>query len=147
MNTEQLSGEVISVNDEDERILSCGHKPSSHSEGTTGTARWNDNGVYKEICWDCSNNMQIEELKEANKYFAYISEDGQSIQTWTGKILMTIMHMYPLNNYWTKRGFTSDDLYYIRAMDIHGQHWYGTGMGKNMYCRMRKYKNQNKRRK
>lgn len=52
--------------------LDCGHPPSPHGESTTGTAHTADN---REICCDCADKEQREDLRTAQTYMAYLSSN------------------------------------------------------------------------
>jgi len=109
--------------------LSCGHKPSPHGEHTTGTAHTPDG---REICWACADAEQREELKTARDFTGYLSE--KTLTTWTGGILANITRL------WKVRNNMAGNLLRFRAIDVHGQEWYGTSPGIGMYARMHKAK-------
>lgn len=121
--------------------LSCGHQPSPHSEYTTGTAYTNDG---REICWSCADKQQKQELKTADRFVAYLtpatkgrfSATGYVLTTWSGGVLACIEYLSK------GRHNIGSTLYRFRAVDVHGQRWYGTSPGPGMYARMRKAKNQ-----
>ncbi len=112
-------------------ILDCGHVPTfPRSELTTGYGTNPTTG--KRSCFECCNKDEVESLKTASHYVAYISSDRMRLTTWTGDTLTRITH---LESNWHNIG---GKLYRFRAVDVHGQHWYGTSPGPGMYARMRK---------
>jgi hypothetical protein len=112
-------------------ILDCGHEPSPHSESTTGTAHTPDG---REICCSCADNEQREALKTATSFMAYLNSEGTKLTTWTGGELATIRQMWGVHNN------MAGTIQRFRAVDVHGQHWYGTSPGPGMYARMHKNK-------
>jgi hypothetical protein len=70
----------------DERILDCGHKPSQHSEHTTGTAHTQDG---KEICWACVAELDRKSMIESGRSrtlpLYWRSETGM-ITNWPGTL-------------------------------------------------------------
>ena len=116
--------------------LSCGHLPSPHGPHTTGTAHLADG---REVCWECADNMQREDLKERKPVCAYVSIDGKRITTWSGGILMKVTHSATCKL--TRVSFTHDRRSYrsIHARDVHGALWYGRGSA-GVLIRMRPVK-------
>lgn len=110
------------------RILSCGHTPSLHENFTTGTAHLPDG---REICYACADEMQRADLLTSDRFTGYVSSDGKCLTTWTGGRLgsVSIGHRHP----WSR------ERSYIRAYDLHGQTWHGTG-APGMWCNLRKCK-------
>ncbi len=119
--------------DETKGLLDCGHKPSPHGEHTTGTARTNDG---REICWDCAHELEKAALLEHDRFFAYLSSDGKNLTDWPGKPIAAVTSLVK------RRHNLAGWLYYLQAIDIHGQRWYGTSTGHGMYARIRKAKRQ-----
>jgi subtilase family serine protease len=113
------------------RTLDCGHEPSPHSEHTTGTAHTADG---REVCWTCADSEHRESLKSDKRTTGYLSGDGSAITTWTGGVLMTVTRENQ-----TRAGF-GHGLTYLRATDTHGQQWYGSSPGRNMYASLRRSK-------
>jgi hypothetical protein len=109
--------------------LDCGHEPSPHGEHTTGTAHTQDG---REICWDCANTEQREDLKTAPRFMAYTSQDWKSVTDWTGRLLGSIRWKTSARNAFC------GTLYHLRVVDVHGQRWAATTLGPGMYCRMRR---------
>ncbi len=113
--------------------LSCGHNPSPHDEYTTGTAHTRDG---REICCTCADSEQREDLKAEKHYDAYLSGDGKRLTTWTGGNLAKITDLWEVGNN------MAGTLLRFRAVDTHGNRWYGTSPGRGMYARMHKNKTQ-----
>ena len=111
--------------------LSCSHEPSPHGEHTTGTAYTKDG---REICWTCADVEQRESLKIERHVMAYLNHDRSQLTTWTGGLLARITCAWQVYNNFAGR------IWRFRAVDVHGQKWYGTSPGPNMYARMHKVK-------
>ena len=119
-------------------ILDCGHQPSPHSESTTGTAHTSDG---REICWECAYKQERIDLLSNTRHFAYITEqqDGRwAVSNWPGFHLGMVVHKHEVNNTWVKRGAMCSHWYYVRVVDVHGQHWFGYTGGPGLYVRLRK---------
>ena len=109
------------------KTLACGHEPSPHSDFTTGTAYTTDG---REICWECADKEQRAALLTEKHYFSYLNSDATKLTTWSGGTLATIRRLWKVGN-----NFAGTILRF-RAIDVHGQEWYGTSPGAGMYARM-----------
>lgn len=116
----------------EQKILDCGHKPSPHSDFTTGTGHTPDG---REMCWDCCNKEERERMKNSDHYFAYVSGDGTEIQTWPGG------HLAKITQSWYIRNNFAGKLLYVRAEMENGVKWYGKGRGKGWCIRLHRAKN------
>lgn len=126
--------------------LDCGHV-STPNGCAAGYATRSDN---TRICYGCANESQRAELKTADRFVAYLTvpvstdEDWANrrpgavnaslLTTWSGGKLATVVSLR------RTRHNIGGYLYRFNAIDVHGQHWYGTSPGPNMYARMRKSK-------
>lgn len=125
----------------DPEVLDCGHdaKPDGIKAGYATRA----DGTR--ICYDCADREQVEALKTADTFVGYLSNGPQGKQTsyrlttWTGGHLATVGTLVRRDH--NIGGF----LYYINAIDAHGQQWHGTSPGPGMYARMRKNKVQTRK--
>jgi hypothetical protein len=74
----------------------------------------------------------------ATKYVAYVSGDGKYLTTWMGDELARITRSSTSR----RRGFgpMPFSVLHVRAVDIRGRHWSGTGAGRNMFIRIRRVK-------
>ena len=115
----------------DERVLDCGHKPSPHSEHTTGTGHTTDG---REVCWNCSNSLEAAEFSKAQHYCAYLSDDGKTITTWPGGVLAQVAQLWSVHNN------MAGEILRIRAVAADGSRWHGTSPGRGMYCRLHRSK-------
>lgn len=116
-------------------VLSCGHPPTPDSGCGTGYATTRD--TNERICYSCADARERESLKTQNTFAAYLSGDSKHLTTWTGGVLATVTHRWFTSAGGFARGTT---ITRFRATDVHGQRWYGTSPGPNMYARMRKAK-------
>lgn len=114
-----------------ELILDCGHEPSPHSKHTTGTVHVGETG---EVCWNCGFVHEHQYMRGADKFTAYLSENGEAITTWPGQALARVTY---LNQ---GRHNIGGSLYRFNAIDHDGARWYGTSPGKGMYARLRRAK-------
>lgn len=142
---------------------------SEHTTGTahtackcvgTGKGTHRPDCESREICWSCADALQREELKSARTFTAYlvkistpgirpvlskVAYEAQSIttftpthelQTWSGGNLANVTSLATVRN----GGFCPGTRITFRAIDIHGQRWYGTSPGFGMNARMRRAK-------
>ena len=129
---------------EDKTVLACGHEPTwtesgAHAIGekgerlpyTTGTATID--GI--KVCHPCAEVLETVAFAKSENYFAYLSNDGRFVVTWTGGILARVSGLHK-----TSSGF-GGERYYFRAKDNLGQWWSGNGPGEGMYCRLKRLKN------
>lgn len=119
----------------DDRILSCGHKPSPHSEHTTGTTGTAHTPDGREICCQCADAEQVEALKDRTKPVgAYLAGDGRTVTTWTGGKLGTVTASSTVRlARWS--AFHGRTMQAIRVRDVHGNMWHGRtspGMSVNL---------------
>lgn len=126
-------------------LLSCGHLPTSDAGCGTGYAITHD--TNERICYDCANAREVADLLTADRYVAYLKvpehtptsqprHPKASLTTWTGCTLARVSRL--TKSHHNIGGY----LYHFNATDVHGQQWYGTSPGPDMYARMRKCKTQ-----
>lgn len=113
------------------QILDCGHMPSPHSECASGYARTDDD---KRICYECADARTLESMRTIPRVVLYL--DGASVTTWSGGIMGRVVsrvsrRMRTPNARWTH------ERVFLRVIDRNGRHWYGSGPGDGMYCRLR----------
>lgn len=120
-------------------LLSCGHLSTPPTSGC-GAAGYATRPDGTRICYTCADASERESLKTARAFTAYLSNGAHStptgyhLTTWTGGILANVTTLTRGNH--NIGGF----LYRFRAVDVHGQKWYGTSPGPGMYARMRRAK-------
>ena len=75
---------------------------------------------------------------DAPAYTAYVSGDGKYLTTWMGDELARIVRSSESK----RRGFggMTFTVLHVRAVDVKGRHWSGTGAGRNMSIRVRRVK-------
>jgi hypothetical protein len=113
--------------------LSCGATiQRDKGSGAAGYALTPDG---RTICYPCADAMQRGELVTAIRFFGYL--DGRAIQTWTGGHLMTVTERW---SHKRPRSWLSSEVVYVRAVDVHGNRWHGSGPGDGMYVRLRRSK-------
>ena len=124
-------------------MLDCGHQSTpqrwADGSGTPGYAR--EVGTDRRICYACADAREQADLLTHDRYTAYLTPtkppeppDWQ-LTTWTGGVLAWLTAP-PTKGRHNIGGY----LWRFRAVDVHGQYWYGTSPGPNMYARMRKVK-------
>lgn len=133
-------------------VLDCGHAPTPGHEPGTGYAVFPNAGNV-ELCYDCTNAYELEEIKHADRYSASLyapRADAQTantraglgiipwtLQTWTGGVLARVTAHWQTS----AGGFACRTMIVrFRAIDVHGGRWYGTSPGPGMYARMRRVK-------
>jgi hypothetical protein len=113
-------------------ILDCGHTPTTpHSPITSGTAHTADG---KEICTDCADAMQREELQTATKTYGYLDKKRKQITTWTGGKLATLTAARTIGHN------LAGTMIAWNAVDDNGQRWYGRNSGDGMATVMHRAK-------
>lgn len=109
------------------RCHDCHAVKPVQTSGGTGYAYIND----ALICYACADKREAADLLTADRFTGYVSGDGRHLTTWTGGKLGTLSlgAFHP----WSR------DRQYVRAHDLHGQSWHGTG-APSMWCNLRKCK-------
>lgn len=117
-------------------VLDCGHIASPRG-CATGYAHTPDG---KKVCVSCAEQMEYDNFMAQEypmrdgAFFAYLSGDGKSLTTWTGRKLATITDLT-----YTEAGFggwrRDSGRRYFRAVDDKGRQWHGNSPGKGMYAR------------
>lgn len=115
----------------EQSLLSCGHPLSPHSAVTTGYAELDG----RRVCYDCADAHERAALLTERRMVAYLSGDGERLTTWTGGLLANVTRRHVARN-----NFSRDGIVKFRAVDVHGQRWYGTSPGCGMYARMHRAK-------
>jgi hypothetical protein len=113
------------------RCHDCGEVKPVQTSGGTGYARCTDPDGEHLVCYACTDKRQTAELLTRDTFTGYISGDGRNLTTWTGGILGRIS--FGSRHPWSR------ERYYVRAYDVHGQSWHGTGAN-SMWCNLRKCK-------
>lgn len=117
--------------------LDCGHSESPHSDITRGYAV-RPNG--QRICYGCAEARDKANLLTETRYGAYLHKVRGAEHTLTGWPGWTLARVTAL---WETQigGFMGrQTIWRFKAVDVHGQHWYGTSPGPGMYARMHKAK-------
>lgn len=116
--------------------LACGHvlvTPEATKRlgfGGTGYAILPDESC---ICYDCAHARDVEALRTAEHWVAYLSADGKQIHDWPGYALMTVTRSWETESrVFGRLSHTT----WIRAVDTHGAEWHGRGPGRGMYVRL-----------
>jgi len=118
-------------------LLDCGHAESPHSVFTCG---YGVDSEGKKHCYDCCHAIDMASIQRAEPFLGYLAKDDRGewiISNWPGQTLLRVTDHWKVFNPWVARGYTSDSMVHIRAVDEEGRAWYGRGMGEGMYCRMR----------
>lgn len=101
-----------------------------------GTGYATDQASGIRICYACADDQQRAKLLTETVVGAYVLDNGSQITTWTGGHLMTIESEVTHGDWRSAFG----PITYYRAVDVHGQRWYGKGSGRGMCITMRKNK-------
>ncbi len=99
--------------------LSCGHQ--STPRGLAAGYATTPDGAH--ICYACADSLQAAEVANSqpgDRITLYVSSDGRMITTWTGGVIMRVQR-------WGKRHPFSRERSYLRAVDVDGRMWSGTG--------------------
>jgi hypothetical protein len=121
-------------------LLSCGHKPSLHSDFTTGTATLTDG---REVCWTCADTdirRQIDATPIGEMipvlYLTKSPAGTPVLSTWSGGTMLRVT-----SHTTAKVGFGfAPTRTYLRATDEHGTKFHGTSPGFEMSARVYKSK-------
>ena len=89
------------------------------------------------VCYACADARERADMAKASKFFGYLSQDGNRIQTWSGG------HLAYVTSETTRKvgggfGYFQTERTYVRATDRDGAQWYGNGPGRGMYVRLRR---------
>lgn len=113
----------------------CGNDfPPIASNGVAAGYAITGNGSH--ICYTCADEQQRADMRQFDKYGAYLSSDGKSLTTWTGSELAKVISEKTVSG----GGFHFGSLTAIRAKAPDGSIWYGKGSGRGMLLRIRKAK-------
>jgi hypothetical protein len=117
------------------KLLDCGHPPlpDAYSYGITSKGQ--------KICFDCCLVRDLERLKTNSRILVYWS-DNDTITNWPGGHLGRIVSSHKIRNTWVDRSYASPTMLAVSVIDVHGQRWYGRGLGEGLYLKLRKHKNQ-----
>lgn len=112
-------------------ILDCGHAPRLDSEGIgVGYARLEG----RTLCYSCADDWARADMRDHNSVFAYVSQDGKTVTTWTGGELARVTWHRSEVRY-TPTGGRYERHYYNARGD---GGWHGIGAGPGMYVRLRR---------
>ena len=106
----------------------CGETYKTQKSGGTGYGMTPDGS---KVCYACCTVRDINTMKTATKFSGYVSSDGRELQTWAGGKLGTLS--IGKLHHWSR------ERHHVRARDLHGNAWYGTG-APGMYCVLRRCK-------
>lgn len=118
-------------------LLDCGHPESPHSDCTRG---YGMDSEGKKHCYECCHAQDMAGIQRAEPFVGYLTKDDRgkwTVSNWPGQPLLRVTDHWKVDNAWVRRGYTSESMQHIRAVDERGRAWYGKGMGEGMYCRMR----------
>jgi hypothetical protein len=117
----------------DETVLDCGHKPSPHSQYTTG---YGTDREGKTSCYDCANSQEAAAFSASDRYTAYVNKDGY-LTTWPGGVLAQAMPRY---HGVSRNGWHGSEVHSWRFRDCDGAEWYGRNGGPGMVITVRRAK-------
>lgn len=114
-------------------MLDCGHEPSP-SEIGTGYAETPEG---EKVCYPCAEARERVSFARSDKYFAYLSQDGKSVTTWTGGFLARTLYVHKAK----LSGFGGyHDAVFVNVYAPDGSVWSGRGPGAGMYIRLKRTK-------
>lgn len=91
------------------------HTPGQGVSGTPGYGTDPDTG--RKLCYSCIHAAEVEDLRTADRFLAYVSRDHRTVTNWPGGVLGTITDYSEGNNH--RR--------YVKVRDVHGAMWHGSG--------------------
>jgi hypothetical protein len=106
--------------------------------GVSGTPGYGQDRDGKRYCYACCDRDEIASLRTADRFFAYLSADHNTVTTWTGGKLGNVTRYKMDSGRWTATQGTVHRCY-VRVTDVHGNDWTGTGPVENgSYVRLRR---------
>jgi hypothetical protein len=75
-------------------------------------------------------------LSDVSEFGGFINDGGRTLTTWTGVKLADVTSLVRIERYTPSRGYVGVTT--VRAVDAHGQEWYGRSPGVGMYAHMRR---------
>ena len=111
-----------------------GKKFIAARDGCSVNYAWGkDNAIVSDEGVDIIEKAQL--LIRTKPFCAYLSSDGKSITGWKGNVLARVTQESD-----SRTGWHGSTITHIRAIDVHGNSWYGKGAGRGMYITIRPLK-------
>lgn len=146
---------LVALRENEERqLVDCGHYAQPNfflvpdwekyadtpGKGVTGTPGYGtDPETGKKSCFDCCHKADVELMRTADRFTAYLSDDHKRITNWPGGKLGTVTEYTESRGRWSQHGIVHRC--YVRVTDVHGNKWYGTGPVENgTYVSLRRVK-------
>lgn len=110
--------------------LDCGHTITVPN-GSLATG-YGPDMHGKRHCYDCCHVLELEQIKETGRVFAYLGNDEKTVETWHGSILSDDVRVLSRS-----RDNFGGERTYLRFR-IDGKIYSGFGLGVGMYLRARR---------
>lgn len=128
-------------------VVDCGHVATPNyflmpdwqsyadtaGKGVTGTPGYGtDPETGRRECFPCCGKADIERLKTAHTFVAYVSTDGRHVTNWPGTVLGRVT---------SHKVSKAARKAYVTVTDVHGTAWHGQGPAESgTYVRLRRRK-------
>ena len=96
------------------------------------------NGAIAEsdMAWIDDDDDRPVTLLGVTEFGGFLNDGGRTLTTWAGVKLADVTSLVRIERYTPSQGFVG--LTAIRAVDAHGQEWYGRSPGVGLYAHMRR---------
>jgi len=92
--------------------------------------------AYGDMAWiDEDDDDDPVTLLGATEFGGFLNDGGRTLTTWAGVKLADVTSLVRIERYTPSQGFVGHTA--IRAVDAHGQEWYGRSAGVGLYAHMR----------
>ena len=85
---------------------------------------------------DDNDELESQTLQGVTEFGGFLNEGGRTLTTWSGVKLADVTSLVRIGRYTPSQGFVG--LTAVRAVDVHGQEWYGRSPGVGLYAHMRR---------
>ena len=87
---------------------------------------------------DDDGDDEVMSLLGVTEFGGFLNDGGRTLTTWNGVKLADVTSLVRLERYTPSQGFVGFTC--VRAVDTHGQEWYGRSPGMGLYAHMRRKK-------
>ena len=85
---------------------------------------------------DDNDELECPTLLGVTQFGGFLNDGGRTLTTWSGVKLADVTSLVRIERYTPSSGFVG--LTAVRAVDAHGQEWYGRTPGVGLYAHMRR---------